>query len=250
MLRFTDLPGFTYCNFMLILVIGFQAQLCLQSSDIVLYFHRKYWIYSKCDWNPCPPLIFQLMHQSFRLNKLAGLRTPLIRHTPKHISLPQYELFNELFIILDWSCAQRTSSINNELPAPLRGLGKALRIIELWFEGFEASPSISLYWDKCSWPQWWMQTEAFFVCCQSLIRTTRSKDVGVYFRRAEFYCHKYDFSQAVKNNQMCNDEGHLCWIWKAQFIKADCGVVSLSLFTVSNGRGCVDIRHSAAALNL
>lgn len=85
------------------------------------------------------------MHQSFRLNKLAGLRSPLIRHTPKHISLPQYELFNELFIILDWSCAQRTSSINNELSALLRGLGKALRIIELWFERFGASPSISLY---------------------------------------------------------------------------------------------------------
>lgn len=59
------------------------------------------------------------MHQSFELNKLAGLRTLLICHTPKHISLPHYELFNELFIILDWSCAQRTSSINNELSAPL-----------------------------------------------------------------------------------------------------------------------------------
>lgn len=86
------------------------------------------------------------MHQSFGLNKPAGLRTPLICHTPKHISLPQYELFNELFIILDGSCAQRTSSINNELPAPLWGAGKALRIIELRFERFGASPSISLSW--------------------------------------------------------------------------------------------------------
>lgn len=127
----------------------FSGPFILTMMSSLLYFHesqKKNWIYSKCDWNPYPPLKFQLMHQSFGLNKLAGLRTLLICHTPKHISLPQYELFNELFIILDWSCARRTSSINNELSAPLWGVGKALRIIELWFERFGASPSISLYW--------------------------------------------------------------------------------------------------------
>lgn len=33
-----------------------------------LYFRWKNCIYSKCDWNPCPALIFQVTHQSFRRN--------------------------------------------------------------------------------------------------------------------------------------------------------------------------------------
>lgn len=214
---------------------SFQAHLCQQWCHPYCIF-RKNWIYSKCDWNPCPPLIFQLMHQSFGLNKLAGLRNLLICHTPKHISLPQYELFNELFIILDWSCAQRTSSIINELSAPLWGVGKALRIIELWFESH-----CTEHKDKCSWPQWSMHTQVFFVCRQSLIGTNKpSKDVWFYFRRAEFYwfCFKnmvrfffYLFSNKIwmqikcniehswwKNNLICTDKGHLCWIWGAEFL--------------------------------
>lgn len=165
-----------------------------QSSS--LYFHesqKKNCTYSKHDWNPWDPLIFPLMHQSFGLNKLAGLRILLICHTQKHISRPQNELFNELFIIiLDWSCAQRTGSINDELPAPpLRSWESSQNnwTVVFWRDsGLRLQSHCTERKDKRGWPRWSMRTRLCFVCRRSLIGTNKpSKDVRFHFRRVEFY---------------------------------------------------------------
>lgn len=95
------------------------------------------------------PLTFHLMFQSFRLNILCCAEdSPHPSYSEKHISLcfwlvPQYELFNELFIILTGP-VRRGRSTTQPLLLPLRSWESSqnnwIVVLESW-----CSLSISLY---------------------------------------------------------------------------------------------------------
>lgn len=123
-----------------------------QPPSEVLPSQTNVWIYSECVWSPGP---LHLMYQSFRLNKLCCAEDSSHQsYSEKHISLPQYELFNEIFIILTGAARRgRVPSTAHPLPPPppLCGAGKALRIIELWF------PCRSIkHKDNWTWLLWLM----------------------------------------------------------------------------------------------
>lgn len=144
-----------------------------------LYFHWKNCIYSKCDWNPCPALIFQVTHQSFRRN---GILHPSYSKT--------YQLTSVW--IIQWAIhypglALCTEDKFHQQWTPCFSLESWESSQNNW-EIFGASPSISLYWDKGSWPQWWMRTEVFCLLPKpDQDKQTWPQDVRFYFRRAEIY---------------------------------------------------------------